>query len=58
MCFWFLKKNPQSNFFFVFQLWFIFKNNKHTNVLLAGIFENELKKLLTIKNAILAVFGF
>ena len=36
--FWFLKKNPSQNFFFVIRLWFSFKNNKHTNVILFGIF--------------------
>ena len=43
-CFWFLKKNPQTIFFFVFWLWFSFKNNRRTNVLLVGIFENTLKE--------------
>ena len=36
--FWFLKKNTQTNICFVFRLGFIFKNNKHTIVILFGIF--------------------
>ena len=47
----------QKNVFFVFRLWFSFENNRRTNVLLVSIFENTQKKLLTVKNAILAVFG-
>ena len=31
-------------------------NNKHTNVILLGSFENAQKKLLTAKNPILAFF--
>ena len=52
--FWFFKKTPQNNFFCVFWLWFSFKNNRHTNALLVGIFKNTQKKVLTVKNAILA----
>ena len=55
--FWFLKKNKTKNVFSVFWLWFGFKNNRHTNVLLVGIYEQALKKLLAVKNAILAIFG-
>ena len=51
------KPPPQICFFFVFRLWFGFKNIRHTIGLLAGIFENAQKKFLTVKNAILAVFG-
>ena len=55
--FWFLKTTQKKQIFFVFWLWFSFKNNKHTNVILFGIFENApTKKLLTAKNAILAIF--
>ena len=42
--FGFWRKNPQICFF-VFWLWFSFKNNKCTYVLLFCIFENALKKL-------------
>ena len=42
--------------FFLFWIWFSFKNNRRTNVLLVGMFENAQKKLFTVKNAILAVF--
>ena len=56
--FWFLLKNPPTNLFFVFRLWFSIKNNWRTNVLLVSIFEYALiKKLLAIKNAILTIFG-
>ena len=48
-------ENPKKKNFFVFRPWFSFKNNRRTNVLLIGIFENAQKKLLTPKNAILAV---
>ena len=51
------EENPPKNVFFMFWLWFRFKNNKSTIVLLVSIFENAKKKLLTVKNAILAVFG-
>ena len=40
----------------MFRPWFSFKNNKRTIVLLVGIFEKALKKLLAVNNAILAVF--
>ena len=53
--FWFLKKN-HIKMFFMFWLWFSFKKNRRTNVLLVGIFVKALKKLLAITNAILAVF--
>ena len=36
---------------------YLLKNNRRTNVFLVSIFENAQKKLVTIKNAILAVFG-
>ena len=39
----------------MFRPWFSFKNNKRTIVLLVGIFEKALKKLLAVNNAILAV---
>ena len=52
------EENPQQNLFFVFWLLFSFKNNRRTNVLLGGIFENAQKKLLTIKNTFLAVKNF
>ena len=42
--FWFLKKNTQKKFFLRVRLWFSFKNNKHTIVILFGIFENAPKK--------------
>ena len=42
--FGFWRKTPQQFFFFVFQSWFSFKNNRRTNVLLVSIFENALKK--------------
>ena len=35
-----------KKFVFVFQLSFSFKNNKRTNILLVGIFENALKKVV------------
>ena len=38
------KENQQKKFFFVFQLWFRFKNNRRTNVLLVGNFENAQKR--------------
>ena len=40
----------------MFRPWFSFKNNKRTIVLLVGIFEKALKKLIAVNNAILAVF--
>ena len=49
------EKLTQFFFFFVFRHWFSFKNNRHTNVLLEGIFENAL---LAVKNAILTVLAF
>ena len=42
--FGFWRKTPKKNVFFVFQLWFSFNNNKHTIVILFGIFENAPKK--------------
>ena len=45
--FGFWRRNPKKNFFFVFRLWFSFKNNRHTNVLLISIFENALKKAIS-----------
>ena len=48
------KKNPKKSFI-VFRLWFSFKNNWRTNVLLVGIFE---KKLLAVKNNICASIVF
>ena len=48
---------PPKKLLFVFRLWFSFKNNRRTNVLLVAFFEKALKKLLTVKNTILAVFG-
>ena len=44
--FWFLKKTPQKIVFFMFRLWFSFKNNRRTNGLLVGIFENAKKNLI------------
>ena len=35
-----------KKFVFVFQLSFSFKNNRRTNILLVGIFENALKKVV------------
>ena len=43
--FWFLKKNPQTNFFFVFWLWFRFKTIE--NICSFGIFENAGKKAIS-----------
>ena len=54
--FWFLKKNTHKKCFFMFRLWFSFKNNKHTIVILFGILKMHQKKLLTAKNAILVIF--
>ena len=66
MRFWFLKKTLPKNLFFVFGLWFIFKNNRRTNVLLVGIFENAQKSyspsktpfwlFLEVNNGCLCVF--
>ena len=47
--FWFLKKTPLKIFFFMFLLWFSFKNKRRTNILLVGIFRSAQKKLLTVK---------
>ena len=44
--FWFLKKTQKKKNFFGFRLWFSFKNNRLTNVLLVGIFENAKKKVI------------
>ena len=52
----FWRKTP-NNFFLMFRLWFSFKNNWLTNVLLVGNFEIPQKKLLTFKNTILAVLA-
>ena len=41
--FGFWRKPPKTIFFFVFRLWFSFKNNRHKSVLLIGIFENAQK---------------
>ena len=38
------KENLPKKNFFVFRLWFSFKNNRHTNVLLVGILKTPLKK--------------
>ena len=46
--FWFLKKNPPKKCLRVSAL-FRFKFNRGTNVLLVGIIENALKKLLDVK---------
>ena len=57
--FWFLKKTPLKIFFFMFLLWFSFKNKRRTNILLVGIFRRAQKKLLTVKMPLwpfLAVF--
>ena len=43
---WVFEENPQKNVFFVFRLWFSFKNNRCTNVFLASIFENAQKKVM------------
>ena len=45
-CFWFLRKQPKTFFFFVFQLWFRFKNKRPTNVLLVWIFWKCTKKVI------------
>ena len=37
------EENSRKIFFFVFLLWFSFKNNRRTNVLLVAIFENAKK---------------
>ena len=42
--FWFYKKNPPTNFFLRVVALIRLKNNRHTNVLLFGIFENTLRK--------------
>ena len=44
--FWFSKKTPQKICFFVFWPWFSFKNNRRTNFLLVGSFENTQKKVI------------
>ena len=51
------EENPPNKILFVFRLWFSFKNNRRTNVIMVGIFENAQQKLLTVKNAILTIFG-
>ena len=56
--FWFLKKKPPKFVWGVFRLWFSSKNNKCTNFLLEGIFENAQKKLLTPFWPFLAVNNF
>ena len=45
--FGFLRKTSPKNVFFVFRLWFSFKNNWRINVLLVSIFENALKKAIS-----------
>ena len=40
------KENPPNKIFFVFWLWFSFKDTRRTNVLLVGIIENAHKNLL------------
>ena len=44
--FGFWRKPPKIFFFFVFQLWFSFKNKRCTNVLLVAIFENTQTKVI------------
>ena len=46
VCFGFWRKPPKQFFFFVFRLWFSFINNRRTNDLLVGIFENAQKKVI------------
>ena len=48
---------PPKIFFFVFRLWFSFKNKRRKNVHLVGIFERK-KTLLTAKMAFLTVNNF
>ena len=50
------RKTLKQIFFFMFQLWFSYKNHRRTNFLLGGIFENA-QQILFIKNAILAIFN-
>ena len=50
-------ENPPKNVFFMLWLWFSFKNSRHTNVLLVGIFENAQKKWLTVKKRHFGRFG-
>ena len=45
--FGFLRKRKKYLYFFMFRLWFSFKNNRCSNVLLVGIFENALKKAIS-----------
>ena len=52
-----IKENPPKKFVFLFRLWFSFKNNRRTNVFLVSNFKTQKKKLLTPKNAILAIFS-
>ena len=47
--YFFEQKTPPKKLFFVFRLWFSFKNNGLTNVLLVGIFENAPKKVIDRK---------
>ena len=64
--FWFLKKTPLKNVFFVFWLWFSFKNNRRTNVLLVVILKTHKKSywpsktpfwlFLAVNNGFLCVF--
>ena len=44
--FGFWRKTPQKMFFFVFRLWFSFKNTRHTKVLWVCIFDNAQKKVV------------
>ena len=54
--FGFWRKTLKQIFFFMFRLWFSYKNHRRTNFLLGGIFENA-QQILFIENAILAIFN-
>ena len=54
--FWFYKTTPQKHFSLCLGFDSALKTIDTQNVLLISIFENAQKKLLTVKNTILAVF--
>ena len=55
--FFVFEETPLNLFFFVFRLWFCFKINRHTTVLLFGIFENA-KKIINRQKEIFASCKF
>ena len=50
------KEKTFKIFLFVFQLWFIFKNNRDKNVIFSVFLKMYEKQLLTVKNAIFFCF--